>query len=71
VQFNPAFTYPIFGEEETIFGYQNLKIKLDYAADTLKPACKITWDKQYPQVGDTKADDLDELLADFLPGTTV
>lgn len=26
--FNPAFTYPIFGEQEKIFGYQNLDVKV-------------------------------------------
>ena len=27
--FSPAFTYPIFGEKETIFGYRGLDIKVD------------------------------------------
>jgi histone acetyltransferase 1 len=26
--FSPAFTYPIFGEKETIFGYRGLDIKV-------------------------------------------
>jgi histone acetyltransferase 1 len=27
--FSPAFTYPIFGEKETIFGYRGLDIKVE------------------------------------------
>jgi histone acetyltransferase 1 len=26
--FSPAFTYPIFGEQEKIFGYQGLNIQV-------------------------------------------
>lgn len=26
--FEPDFVYPIFGEEETVYGYKDLKIKL-------------------------------------------
>lgn len=26
--FSPLFAYPIFGEEETIFGYRNLEIQV-------------------------------------------
>jgi histone acetyltransferase 1 len=28
ITFNPEFTYPIFGEHETAFGYQDLSIKV-------------------------------------------
>jgi len=67
VHFHPGFTYPIFGEEESIFGYKDLKIKFDYAADTLKSNVTITWDEKYDPVGDTEADNIREILADFLP----
>jgi histone acetyltransferase 1 len=30
--FSPAFTYPIFGEKEQIFGYRGLDIKVRSAA---------------------------------------
>ncbi|KAJ3288168.1 histone acetyltransferase 1 [Borealophlyctis nickersoniae] len=33
--FQPEFTYPVFGDEEAIFGYKDLKIELFYAAGSL------------------------------------
>jgi histone acetyltransferase 1 len=33
--FHPQFTYPIFGEEERIFGYKGLIIRLRFAAHNL------------------------------------
>ena len=33
--FNPKFTYPIFGEEERIFGYQNLDLHFRFDAHDL------------------------------------
>lgn len=30
--FSPAFTYPIFGEQEKIFGYQGLNIQVSLVA---------------------------------------
>ena len=65
--FHPAFTYPIYGEEETIFGYENLLIKLSYAADTLKPRLDITWSAKFDPVGDTKADEVEAKIRPFLP----
>ncbi|KAJ2758883.1 histone acetyltransferase 1, partial [Coemansia nantahalensis] len=32
IQFHPAFTYPIYGEHERVFGYKGLRLKLSYAA---------------------------------------
>ncbi|CCA72395.1 related to histone acetyltransferase subunit HAT1 [Serendipita indica DSM 11827] len=34
--FHPRFTYPIFGEEEKIYGYENLSINLFLASGSLK-----------------------------------
>ncbi|ORX99787.1 histone acetyltransferase type B [Basidiobolus meristosporus CBS 931.73] len=33
--FHPAFTYPLFGEAEQIYGYKNLKVKLHYSSGSL------------------------------------
>jgi histone acetyltransferase 1 len=30
-KFNPEWTYPIFGTSESIFGYKNLKITIEYS----------------------------------------
>ncbi|KAI9718689.1 MAG: histone acetyltransferase 1 [Chrysothrix sp. TS-e1954] len=67
VTFAPAFTYPIFGDEETIFGYRNLRMKLDFACDTLHPTFTSTHGSVYPATTETKADDIKELLQDFVP----
>jgi histone acetyltransferase 1 len=67
VTFQPAFTYPIFGDEETIFGYKNLRIKLDFEADTLRPSTSVNFTEKYKAIGDTRPDEIDEKLAPFLP----
>lgn len=37
IEFNPSFTYPIFGEHEKIFGYKDLDIQVS-AASRIKEA---------------------------------
>ncbi|ELR08999.1 histone acetyltransferase 1 [Pseudogymnoascus destructans] len=65
--FHPKFTYPIFGEEESIFGYQGLKIHLRYNKSDMRPGVLITYSKRFKAVGDVEPTDLKGLLADFLP----
>ena len=65
--FHPQFTYPIFGEEESIFGYQGLKLKLRFAAHSLRPNLEVLYDKKYKAVGDTKATDIQETLKEWTP----
>ena len=65
--FEPEFTYPIFGEDEAIFGYQGLKISLAFAAHNLKPHLEITYDRKFPDQGEVKATDVRGALEDFLP----
>ncbi|KAK7519230.1 acyl-CoA N-acyltransferase [Phyllosticta citriasiana] len=64
--FNPAFTYPIFGEDETIFGYSDLELNLNFAAHDLKPSLQIKYDKKWVPMGETKAMDLEAILKEFL-----
>ena len=65
--FNPQFTYPIFGEEEVIFGYQGLKTSLAFAAHNLRPNLQITYKQKFPDQGEVKASDIRGALQDFLP----
>ncbi|KAI9734548.1 MAG: histone acetyltransferase 1 [Cirrosporium novae-zelandiae] len=65
--FHPRFTYPIFGDEEIIFGYQGLNIALRYSADDLLPNVDITYKKKFQTVGDTKATDVKEIMSEWLP----
>lgn len=68
--FKPEFTYPIFGEEEAIFGYQDLAINLTFAAHDLQPKLEITYAKKFSAMGDVKPTDIKEALRDFLPAET-
>lgn len=66
-KFNPQFTYPIFGEAESIFGYKDLEIGLRYTAHDLKPNLQISYGSKFKSVGDTSALDLHTELRDCLP----
>ncbi|KAK5137902.1 hypothetical protein LTR08_006671 [Meristemomyces frigidus] len=66
-RFAPAFTYPIFGEEEAIFGYQDLAIHLSFAAHDLKPHVDIKYAKAFPAQGEVRPTDISAALAEFLP----
>jgi histone acetyltransferase 1 len=65
--FNPKFTYPIFGDEERIFGYQGLKINLRYNACDMRPGLQISYTKKFKTVGETSPTDLKAVLEPFLP----
>ncbi|PNS19452.1 hypothetical protein CAC42_7296 [Sphaceloma murrayae] len=65
--FNPEFTYPIYGEEEAIFGYQGLDISLALAAHNLRPHLSIKYKKQFPPQGEIRATEVREPLREFLP----
>ncbi|KAJ9134478.1 Histone acetyltransferase type B catalytic subunit [Pleurostoma richardsiae] len=65
--FNPQFTYSIFGEDERIFGYKNLKISLRYHAADMRPNLKITYGKIFKATGDVEPTDIKEALSGLLP----
>ncbi|RPB22285.1 histone acetyltransferase type B [Terfezia boudieri ATCC MYA-4762] len=67
VKFHPKFTYPIFGESETIYGYKGLKIRLQFAAHDLTPCLKVTWDKKVKAVGDVEPEDVEGKMKESLP----
>lgn len=60
--FYPKFTYPIFGDEERIFGYKGLKIGLRYRANDMRPHLKISYDKKLKPVGDAEPEDVASIL---------
>lgn len=66
-KFHPKFTYPVFGEEERIFGYQGLHINLRFAAHDLQPNVEINYDKKFKTIGETKATDIEDVLREWLP----
>ena len=65
--FHPQFTYPIFGEEESIFGYKDLDIKISFAAHDLYPNVHVEYEEKFVPVGDTEAVDVTAKLKEFLP----
>lgn len=67
--FHPRFTYPIFGDQESIFGYQGLRIGIRFAAHDLRSNVQITYDKRFEDVGDTKATDIERTLKDWIPSS--
>lgn len=69
--FNPKFTYPIFGDAERIFGYQGLKINLRYNACDMRPGLQITYAKRFKAEGETAPTDLRAILEEYLPNSEV
>ncbi|KAI8055876.1 acyl-CoA N-acyltransferase [Syncephalis plumigaleata] len=68
--FEPRFTYPIFGQEEQIFGYEGLQINFYFSASSLYLYVDINYKKKLDaSIGE--ADDIDKLLEDFLPESNV
>ncbi|KAM0753903.1 histone acetyltransferase type B catalytic subunit [Meredithblackwellia eburnea MCA 4105] len=65
--FSPTFVYPIFGEEETIFGYQGLQIQLRFASGSLAQYLNVTYDEKFPSTGEVEADDPEKTLYNFIP----
>ena len=65
--FQPEFTYPIFGEEEAIFGYQDLSINVSFSAHSLKPHLSVSYSNKFKPRGEVKPTDIHEALRDFLP----
>ncbi|KAI1129614.1 histone acetyltransferase type B catalytic subunit [Nemania abortiva] len=68
VSFNPKFTYPIFGEDERIFGYKGLKINLQFDARNLRPHLSVSSAKKFNAVGEVEAVNVKEIMKEFLPG---
>lgn len=69
--FQPKWTYPIFGEEETIYGYQGLKINLRFNASDMRPHFSHTKSQTVPaDVADQDPTDIKEDVEPFLPQGT-
>lgn len=62
--FKPDMSYQIFGDNESIFGYKNLSIKLYYTHNSSQCCLKI---KYSDKIKDLEADDLDNILSEWLP----
>ncbi|KAI9762953.1 MAG: histone acetyltransferase 1 [Chaenotheca gracillima] len=65
-RFHPQFTYPLFGDAQTIFGYQGLNVVLRFACDDLRPNAQISWEKRFSPVGETSAVDVEAILKKWM-----
>ncbi|KAL3419297.1 histone acetyl transferase HAT1 [Phlyctema vagabunda] len=68
--FHPKMTYSIFGEEESIFGYQGLKVNLKYNASDMRPSLQVTYNKKFKTIGETEPTDVKAVLEEYLPKTS-
>ena len=68
--FHPEFTYPIFGDAETIFGYTGLEVNLSFASGSLTPALSVKYDKKNTLTS-AQIDDVESTLSEFLPERVV
>jgi histone acetyltransferase 1 len=64
--FAPTFTYPIFGEAEAIYGYANLAIALSFAAASLTPCLRVSYDAKNERTT-TEIDDVAAKMREILP----
>ncbi|SJX62779.1 related to histone acetyltransferase subunit HAT1 [Sporisorium reilianum f. sp. reilianum] len=64
--FHPSFTYPIYGEAETIYGYQGLAINLNVASGSLVPLLDIKY-RAKNEATTAKLDDVEGKIKEFLP----
>ncbi|KAL6852063.1 putative histone acetyltransferase type b catalytic subunit [Trichoderma novae-zelandiae] len=60
--FHPKFTYSIFGDDEKIFGYKDLKINLRYRANDMRPHLRVAYSKKMKPVGELAPTDVVEIL---------
>ncbi|KAJ7184360.1 acyl-CoA N-acyltransferase [Mycena filopes] len=63
--FHPGFTYPIFGEEEKIYGYSDLVIDLRFASGSLVQFLEVKHSKKL--ASSSTVDDVDKTLTGFMP----
>ncbi|EGV61903.1 histone acetyltransferase 1 [Yamadazyma tenuis] len=67
INFKPAFTYPVFGDSESIFGFKNLVIFLCFDHYTFYPFLNVKYDtKLNDEVEEPK-----DTIMKFLPESTV
>ncbi|CAE6404436.1 unnamed protein product [Rhizoctonia solani] len=63
-EFHPTFTYPVFGDKETIYGYADLKISLFFASGSLSMFLNVASTAKLPS---KTADDVEGTLYKFIP----
>lgn len=69
--FHPEMAHQIFGDEENIFGYKDLKIQMFYSAGPLDVYFNIQYAKKVDdlKLDGLKADDVNKAILELLPGS--
>ncbi|KAK6454007.1 acyl-CoA N-acyltransferase [Scheffersomyces xylosifermentans] len=68
IKFSPVFTYPIFGEAETIYGYKGLEIFLCFDHFTFYPFFNVKYEEK---LNDPEIVDLKSTIEKFLPESAI
>ncbi|KNZ80207.1 Histone acetyltransferase type B catalytic subunit [Termitomyces sp. J132] len=63
--FHPTFTYPIYGEDEKLYGYQGLEIDLRFASGSLIQYLNIKYTNKLDST--STVDDVEGILSRFIP----
>lgn len=63
--FHPTFTYPIYGDDEKIYGYKDLLIDLRFTSGSLVSYLGVQYSKKLPS--SSTVDDVEGTLAKFIP----
>ncbi|KAL6308026.1 histone acetyltransferase type B catalytic subunit [Sparassis latifolia] len=63
--FHPTFTYPLFGEEEKLYGYRDPKIDLKFASGSLEQYFHLSYTAKLPS--SSAVDDIEGTVAKFIP----
>jgi histone acetyltransferase 1 len=68
LSFHPDYTYPIFGEAETIYGYKGLAINISFARWDMRAFLNVKWDQKInPALGIEAEDVREKLKKECLP----
>jgi histone acetyltransferase 1 len=64
-EFHPTFTYPIYGEDEKIYGYQDLVIDVRFASGSLAQYLSVRHAQKLD--ASTTVDNVEGILKEFIP----
>jgi histone acetyltransferase 1 len=67
LSFHPDYTYPIFGDAETIYGYKGLSINLSFAGWDMRGFLRVSWHQKINPALGIEAEDVRETLKEYLP----
>ncbi|KAJ4355791.1 histone acetyltransferase 1 [Didymosphaeria variabile] len=72
--FNPAWTYPFFGEEQEIIGHKEPSIQLSFRANDMKPSLQVGFEEKVELPDEVYSEkhlkvDLETVFEEYLPAS--